>query len=287
MEISTNIGLLINAPEFFRDPTFINWLNNGERKFALHRNGPPDEWSDVIVLVDPGLSGEGSDSDMPGHILAQVIEACRTNSRTRIAPYAEHIVVRLTNLENSSVHWSPLNIAEYVQAKTMLEGISEQDLEASKPVAVDQGVLATLVSCAQAHVEDVETGIEDALYVEAENADLPSKKAAVETASLLLQSHAQLQGGDTTQETTAAMPRPGAPPECPHGGYFITYGYEKSADHRDTLTEARKRGQVLCDEDPLPSSWSIHDAMGEFVEDIKRSNGKSLEDLTKAFEPIR
>ena len=93
--------------------------------------------------------------------------------------------------------------------------------------------------------------------------------------------------GDTTQETTAAMPRPGAPPECPHGGYFITYGYEKSADHRDTLTEARKRGQVLCDEDPLPSSWSIHDAMGEFVEDIKRSNGKSLEDLTKAFEPIR
>lgn len=30
------------------------------------------------------------------------------------------------------------------------------------------------------------------------------------------------------------------------------YGYEKTADHRSTLTEARACGQKLCDEDPSP-----------------------------------
>lgn len=61
------------------------------------------------------------------------------------------------------------------------------------------------------------------------------------------------------------------------------YGYEKSADHRATLADARIRGQQLCDDDPLPNSWSIHDAQGVFVEDIKRSDGKSLEELIKCF----
>lgn len=268
MEISTNVSLLINAPVFFRDPAFIEWLNNGEPKFTWHRNGPPDEWSDVIVLVDPGLSGEGSDSDMPEHIWDQIMKACRANFSKRRGPDAEHIMVRLTN------------IAAAEESKTT-------ELEPSKAVVVDRSILATLVSSAQAHVEDIETGIEDALYVEAENADLPSKKAAVESAALLLQSHPQSQGADATQQIQKVESGPSAPPECPPGGYLIMYGYEKSADHRDTLTEARKRGQELCDEDPLTSSWSIHDAAGEFVEDIKRSDGKCLEDLIKAFKPKR
>jgi hypothetical protein len=80
-------------------------------------------------------------------------------------------------------------------------------------------------------------------------------------------------------------PTAGTPAESPPGGYFIMYGYEKTADHRSTLTEARACGQKLCDEDPLPSTWSIHDAEGDFVEDITRSDGKTLEQLIKDFRP--
>lgn len=63
------------------------------------------------------------------------------------------------------------------------------------------------------------------------------------------------------------------------------YDYEKTADHRSTLTEARAFGQKLCDEEPLPSTWSIHDAHGDFVEDITRSDGRTLEQLIKDFRP--
>lgn len=164
----------------------------------------------------------------------------------------------------------------------------QQETEMTETVIINKSILATLVSCAQSHIEDIESGIEDALYVRADNADLPSKKAAMQAASHLLLSPAQPRGGDTSQETAAAVvSSTSAPPECPPGGYFIMYGYEKSADHRNTLTEARKRGQELCDEDPLPTSWSIHDEQGTLVEEIKRSDGKSLEDLIKAFGPKR
>lgn len=143
----------------------------------------------------------------------------------------------------------------------------------TKTVTIDLDALVTLVSCAQAHVEDIETGIEEGLYVQAENTDLPTKIAAVNAASKLMQ----------TQQVPAVEVKDSEPLECPPGGYFIMYGYEKSADHRDTLTAARKRGQELCDEDLLPNSWSIHDAESNFVEDITRSDRKSLEDLIKAF----
>ena len=77
MEIFTGQSLRLNAPEFFADAEFVAWLNNGQHKFTWHTEGSPDEWSDVIVLVDPGLTGEGSDSDMPAHIWNQIIEACK------------------------------------------------------------------------------------------------------------------------------------------------------------------------------------------------------------------
>lgn len=87
-----------------------------------------------------------------------------------------------------------------------------------------------------------------------------------------------------------ALQQPGQSPgpvaEAPPGGYFVMYGYESSADHCATFTEARARGQVLCDEDPLPGPWSIHDAEGNFVEDIKRSDGRSLSDQIRDFERV-
>jgi hypothetical protein len=83
-----------------------------------------------------------------------------------------------------------------------------------KAYTPNTAILATLVSCAQAHIEDIETGIEEGLYVEAENTDLQSKKDAVEAVSLLLQPH-------TTTEFPARitpLERPQPASECSECG---------------------------------------------------------------------
>lgn len=90
-------SLLINAPEYFRDPEFMNWLGNAQPKFTWHRGGEPNEWSDVIVMVDPSLSGEGSHSDMPAPIGERIVDACRTHLGSDQGS-APHYMVRLTNL---------------------------------------------------------------------------------------------------------------------------------------------------------------------------------------------
>lgn len=90
-------GLVLNAPEFFADATFQRWLENEQPKFTWHRGGVIDEWSDVVVLVDPSLSGEGSDSDMPAPIWNQIIDICRKHLGNA-ADQSCHYMVRLTNL---------------------------------------------------------------------------------------------------------------------------------------------------------------------------------------------
>lgn len=77
------------------------------------------------------------------------------------------------------------------------------------------------------------------------------------------------------------------PPETPSGGYFIMIDHEQTADHCDTLSEARTRGQELCDQEMLQSTWSIYDENSNFIEDIHRSDGKSLEDQVRDFKPLR
>lgn len=97
MSINPCHGLVVDAPEFFADPDFRAWLGNGRPKFTWYDGGEIDDWSDVVVLVDPGLSGEGSDSDMPGPIWDRIVELCRAH----IGPDpcgACHYMVRLTNL---------------------------------------------------------------------------------------------------------------------------------------------------------------------------------------------
>ena len=96
-------ALVVNTPEFFADPEFVAWLNNGSAKFTWHQGGEPGEYSDVIVSIDPGLSGEGSDSDMPEHIWNQIVEAVKQYYASRRVPglsRGNHILVRLTNLDN-------------------------------------------------------------------------------------------------------------------------------------------------------------------------------------------
>lgn len=90
-------ALVINAPQFFKDPAFRAWLNSGEPKFTWHKGGLPSEWSDVVILVDPSLNGEGSDSDMPEAIWDAIMTACRQVFTPRSGE--NHIMVRLTNIE--------------------------------------------------------------------------------------------------------------------------------------------------------------------------------------------
>lgn len=91
-------GLVLNVPHFFKNPQFVEWLNNDHPKMTWHKKGTmPTEWSDVVVLVDPSLNGEGSDSEMPQECWDEIIHACRCEFTVRRCP--EHIMVRLTNLE--------------------------------------------------------------------------------------------------------------------------------------------------------------------------------------------
>lgn len=93
-EVLPTFALTVYAPHFFMDAAFVQWLNGDGRKFTWHEGGTPDEWSDVVVSVDPGLGGEGSDSDMPDHLWAQVVEVCRQHFQPSNGP---HILVRLVN----------------------------------------------------------------------------------------------------------------------------------------------------------------------------------------------
>ena len=97
MDVQTCRGVVINAPEIFTDPAFRRWLTSSQPKFTWYDGGEIDEWSDVVVLVDPSLNGEGSDSDMPGHIWDRIVDACRDHLGIRPGD-AFHHVVRLTNL---------------------------------------------------------------------------------------------------------------------------------------------------------------------------------------------
>jgi hypothetical protein len=90
-------GLVLNVPAFFADPDFREWLVGETPKFTWYRGGAVDEWSDVVVLVDPGLEGDGSDADMPEPFWTQIVDLCRAH----LGPAREHehhYMVRLTNL---------------------------------------------------------------------------------------------------------------------------------------------------------------------------------------------
>lgn len=78
-KVTSGTLLQINAPHFFKDEAFVAWLNNGESKFTWHKGGKPGDWSDVMVMVDRSLNGDGPDSDMPEHIWDQILKVCRDN----------------------------------------------------------------------------------------------------------------------------------------------------------------------------------------------------------------
>jgi hypothetical protein len=73
------------------------------------------------------------------------------------------------------------------------------------------------------------------------------------------------------------------PAEAPEGGYYIMINHEQTADHCDTLTQARTLGLELCDAEPIPCTWSIYDAQGQFVEEILRKDGMTLQEQIAQF----
>lgn len=96
----------INAPEFFDDPRFIEYIEGSGAPVATwHKSGnAADEYSDVCVFVEPCMNGDGSNSDMPADIWNTIIEALRRRygpegdgvpGRNRDAA----ICVRITNLD--------------------------------------------------------------------------------------------------------------------------------------------------------------------------------------------
>ena len=100
---SKTLGLIVNAPEWFRRDDFLAWLNNPEHHTATwHQAGePPHDYSDVFVLVDSAYEGVGS--EMPEDVWKAVCDAAyeaHCYGRPSLPPFTtSHIVVRITNLD--------------------------------------------------------------------------------------------------------------------------------------------------------------------------------------------
>lgn len=90
--------LSINAPEWFAEADFLQWLNTPSRPLMTWHNkgSEANEWSDTVVFVDPSLSGEGSENgEMPDKYWDFIVSECRSHFRPSTG---FHIVVRITNL---------------------------------------------------------------------------------------------------------------------------------------------------------------------------------------------
>lgn len=75
-----NSGLIkcvrLDAPEFYKDPDFVKWLNESKKGIIAtwHTGGAPNDFSDIFVTYD---GGDGSNSDMPEHIWDEISLTCR------------------------------------------------------------------------------------------------------------------------------------------------------------------------------------------------------------------
>lgn len=92
------VGIDMNVPEFFMAKDFLAWLNNDERRFTWHNRGSePDDYSDVVITLDPSLNGEGSDTDMPEWCHEIIMNEARRRLRKDTGGRTTYMV-RLTNL---------------------------------------------------------------------------------------------------------------------------------------------------------------------------------------------
>lgn len=98
-EVGRITGITLNVPEWFSDPEFLEWLNNGDtRVFTWYEKGSvPNDFSDVVVTLEPSCSGEGSSSDMPQRFWNSIVATCKQTLGENGSNY--HYFVRLTNLQ--------------------------------------------------------------------------------------------------------------------------------------------------------------------------------------------
>lgn len=70
--------------------------------------------------------------------------------------------------------------------------------------------------------------------------------------------------------------------------FYIMINHEQTADTASTLDEARRKGQKLCDAEPLPGTFSIYDEDENLIENIQRTDGRDLSqqmaDFNRAHE---
>lgn len=89
-------GIKLSVPELFQDPDFQDYVNNTNVMTWHDKKGPIDEddLADVVVFVDPSMTGEGTDTDMPywDVIFEKVLAIVGPTPRSD-----DHIAVVLTN----------------------------------------------------------------------------------------------------------------------------------------------------------------------------------------------
>lgn len=94
----------LNAPEFFFRKDFLDYVKSNP-VFTWHdHEEEPGDYSDVIVLVEPCLNGEGSESDMPQDIWETIMAVLKKQfgeDGERVPPQFRHLhmAVRITNLQ--------------------------------------------------------------------------------------------------------------------------------------------------------------------------------------------
>jgi len=71
---------------------------------------------------------------------------------------------------------------------------------------------------------------------------------------------------------------------APVGPFYVMVDYEQSAAECPTLEAARIEGRKLADAEPIPCTFSIQDANGQHIEDITRTDGRTLPELMAAFD---
>lgn len=95
-------GIKLAVPELFADPGFQEYVNNSSVMTWHDKKGPinPDDMADVVVFVDPSLTGEGTDSDMPywDVIVEKLVATVGAPRSLRGTHGGEHLVVVLTNI---------------------------------------------------------------------------------------------------------------------------------------------------------------------------------------------
>jgi len=95
-ELTSVRGIKLSVPELFQDPAFVEYVNSSSVMTWHDKKGPiaEDDVADVAVFVDPSMTGEGTDSDMP---YWDVIVA-KLQSVTGFNPLGgNHLVVILSN----------------------------------------------------------------------------------------------------------------------------------------------------------------------------------------------